>query len=218
MLSKFEDEIRPFITQEAGLLSGTLNDSISTALGQARSAAKRYPHDKFPFVLPMLLRCAVRLDLEQRALPTGWGIAGNSRLMGQLLLTHEEIPVDLRFLKERRRTRTGGVPHAGRNPSRQRVWSGDVAFPFSVSGVEAERTTILWVWDFAGAPTDESGGFTQRLVHTTAPGSYGRAVPCDLSLDLLPGGGIFDRLVFKGGDDSTDFFHVELDETAEDED
>ena len=215
-MSKFEQEIRPFITQEAAALSGTLTESMATAMGQARVDSRRYSHKEFPHVMPLLLRCAMRMELEDYALPPGWTVSGNSKLMGQLLLTHEERAVDLRLLKERRRTYSGGVPPAGHNRARRRAWSGDIAFPFEVEPTEAERTTILWVWDFVGEPHHEDAGFSQRLVHTLAPGSYGRAVPCDLSLDVLPGGGIFDRLEFAGGEDSTDFFHVQLDETAED--
>jgi hypothetical protein len=217
-LSKFEQEVRPFITQEAGVLSGTLTEGMATAMGQARADSRRYPHKKFPHAMPMLLRCGMRMELEKQPLPAGWKLAGDSRLMGQLMLSHPELAIDLRFLKERRRTYSGSVPAAGRNPARRRAWSGDIAFPFEVESTEPERTTILWVWDFVGEPHDEDTGFTQRLVHTIAPGTYGRAVPCDLSLDLLPGGGIFDRLEFAGGEDSTDFFHVQLDETVEDGD
>lgn len=217
-MSRFEQEIRPFITHEAAAFSSTLTESMATAMGQARIDSRRYPHEDFPHVMPLLLRCAMRMELASYALPTGWEISGNSRLMGQLLLTHSELAVDLRLLKERRRTYAGGVPPAGRNPARRRAWTGDITLPFEVDAAEPERTTILWVWDFVGQPHDEDGGFTQRLVHTLAPGSYGRAVPCDLSLDLLPGGGIFDRLEFAGGEESTDFFHVQLDETAEDGD
>lgn len=199
-------------------MSGPLNESMATAMGQSRADSRRYPHARFPHAMPMLLRCAMRLELEKAALPPGWELAGDSRLMGQLLLSHPNLAIDLRFLKERRNTYPGGVPVAGRNPARRRAWSADIPLPLHVNVVEPERTTILWVWDFAGKPDDEESGFSQRLVHTTAPGTYGRAVPCDLSIDLLPGGGIFDRLEFAGGDDETDFFHVHLDETAQDGD
>ena len=217
-MSRFEQEIRPVITQEAAALSATLTESMATAMGQARVDSRRYSHKDFPHVMPLLLRCAMRMELEKYALPPGWELSGNPRLMGQLLLAQSELAMDLRFLKERRRTYSGGVPPAGRNPARRRAWSADIALPFQIDTNQPERTTILWVWDFDGEPHDEDTGFTQRLVHTLAPGTYGHAVPCDLSLDLLPGGGIFDRLKFAGGEDSTDFFHVQLDETAEDGD
>jgi hypothetical protein len=142
--------------------------------------------------------------------------------MGQLLLTNEEHGIDLRFLKERRRTYPGGVPPAGRNRARIAAYSNrDTPLPTlddDFATGEKERTTILWVWDLVGSLAEEHPAFTQRLVHTTAPGVYGRAVPCDLSLDLLPTGGIFDRLEFVGGETETDFFRVELDETIEDGD
>lgn len=221
-MSRFDDEIRPIITHEAAVLSGLLNDSLAAALYQAKSETKRYDFATFPFLMPMNLRCAMRLELEQAALPDGWAVGGNPRLMGQLFLSNEEHGIDLRFLKERRRTYPGGIAPAGRNPARIAAYSTrETPFPgleCDLDVPEIERTTILWVWDLAGSLADEHPAFTQRLVHTTAAGVYGRAVPCDLSLDLLPTGGIFDRLEFTGGDTETDFFHVELDETVEDED
>lgn len=220
-MSRFDDEIRPIITHEAGVLSSTLNESLASALSYARADTRRYPPKKFPHAMPMMLRCAMRLELEGVALPAGWALGGDSRLMGQLLLTNEEHGIDLRFLKERRRSYPGGAPPAGRSPSRIAAWSNrDTPLPSlgrdDLEIVEKQRTTILWVWDLAGSLAEEHPAFTQRLVHPTAPGVYGRAVPCDLSLDLLPTGGIFDRLEFPGGDTDTDFFRVELDETIED--
>ena len=222
-MSRFDEEIRPIITREAGVLSSTLTESLATSLAYARDDTRRYPPTKFPHAMPMMLRCAMRLELENVSLPDGWELSGDSRLMGQLMLSNKEHGIDLRFLKERRRTYPGGAPPAGRNPSRIAAWSNrDTPLPslgaqdFEVE--EKQRTTILWVWDLVGSLAEEHPAFTQRLVHTTAPGAYGRAVPCDLSIDLLPAGGIFDRLEFAGGETDTDFFRVELDETVEDGD
>jgi hypothetical protein len=223
-LSRFTDEVRPIITHEAAVLAGTLNDSLATALFHAKAETQRYRPEKFPHAMPMMLRCAMRLELEQADLPHGWALSGDSRLMGQLLLSNEEHGIDLRFLKERRRSYPGGIPTAGRNPARRAAWSNrDTPLPtlegddtFTLDGIE--RTTILWVWDLVGSLAEKHPAFRQRFVHTTAPGVYGRAVPCDLSLDLLPTGGIFDRLEFTGGELDTDFFSVELDETIEDGD
>ena len=223
MLSRFDREIRPVITDEAAALSATLHEAVAAGLALARTSARPFPHKKFPHLLPMNVRCAVRMDLEQRTLPRGWSLAGNSRLMGQLVLHNMDLGLDLRFLKERRRTYPGGVSPAGRNPTRQHAWREPEALPFTDEELEALTavetvTTVLWVWDFDGEPEDLKGGFTQRLVHTVEPGAFGRAVPCDLSLDLLPGGKIFDRLAFTGGQHETDFFAatVELGETVED--
>ncbi|MCK9824027.1 hypothetical protein NOCD_11080 [Nocardioides cavernae] len=223
-MSWFDEEMRPIITHEAAVLSATLNESMAVAVAHARDDTRRYPPRQFPHAMPMMLRCAMRLELERCGLPNGWELNGDSRLMGQLLLSNEEHALDLRFLKERRRSYPGGVPSAGRNPARIAAWSSrDVPLPTLGASeldtpTERQRTTVLWVWDLGGPLSDEHPAFTQRLVHTTSPGVYGRAVPCDLSLDLLPAGGIFDRLEFAGGDTDTDFFHVELDETAEDGD
>lgn len=213
-MSRFDQVIRPFVTHEAGVLSGTLNDSMAVALGNALSDLRRYPLDRFPFLLPMALRSAMRMELEKRTLPDGWEITGNSKLMGQLMLSHNEMATDLRFLKERRGSRGTRLPHAGSSPSRRKAWSGDIALPMELPSSDEPRTTILWVWDRVTSHDSEIPGFAQRLVHTLAPGSFFRAVPCDLSIDLLPGGGIFDHLKFEGGDDDTDLFAVQIDEAT----
>lgn len=224
MSNRFNDEIRPVITHEAAVLSGTLNDALAVALSHAKAETARYDFTRFPHLMPMNLRCGMRLELERVALPAGWELGGDSRLMGQLLLSNDEHGIDLRFLKERCRSYPGGIPTAGRNPARRAAWSNrDTPLPTLEDGdtftaVEEERTTILWTWDLVGSLAQDPPAFRQRFVHTTAPGVYGRAVPCDLSLDLLPTGGIFDRLEFAGGESEHDFFSVELDETVEDGD
>lgn len=204
---------------EAAALSATLHESVAAALGKARTETKGYPHKMFPHLLPMVTRCALRLDLEGRDVPVGWRISGDPTKMGQLLLANDALGVDLRFLKERRRGYPGGVPPAGSNWRRKRAWSSndEPLEGLDVDAPDAERTTILWVWDLDGPAEAADTGFTQRLVHTTAPGVYGRAVPCDLSIDIRPNGEIFDRLKFAGDPEDTDFFGVvELAETAED--
>ncbi len=223
MSNRFNDEIRPVITHEATVLSSTLNDALAAALGHAITETARYDLKKFPHLMPMNLRCGMRLELEKVALPTGWEVGGDSRLMGQLLLVNEEHGIDLRFLKERRRSYPGGIPIAGQNRARRAAWSNrDSPLPTLEDGdaftiVEREHTMILWTWDLVGTLAQDPPAFRQRFVHTTAPGVYGRGVPCDLSLDLLPSGGIFDRLEFTGGEAKHDFFStVELDETSED--
>jgi hypothetical protein len=217
----FETDIKPLVTAEAAVLSATLHECLALAIADGRTRNKGIPHDRFPFQLPMSVRCSLRLHLEARDLPQGWQVAGEPRQMGQLLLEQPDLGLQWRFLKERRSGYPGGVPIAGRNPKRRQVWSSDeldlrLPQPSEVPG-PPQMTTQLWVWDFDGAPDNPKTGFTQRLVHTLEPGVYGRAVPCDLSLDLLPQGGILDRLTFQGTDENTDFFSVELAETANDE-
>lgn len=214
----FRDDIRPVITAEAETLSPLLHECVAESLAASRRMVAGFDYSEHPVLLPMVLRAEVRERLKNRALPVGWGIGGDSRLMEQLKLTHAKHKFELRFLKERRRTYPGGIPTAGHNQSRRRVWRQQ-ELDLRVSAGFAEQTpvTFLLVWDLKN-PKDLDEGFTLRVVHTMEPGTYGRAVACDLSLDLLPGGGIFDRLVFVGDEEDTDLFNgVELAEEATDE-
>lgn len=223
MLSRFDREIRPVMNQHAAALAGTLHDGMAHALSTARRNTVGLPHEEFPHLIPMHLRCSLRVDLRERALPGGWVVSGDSTKMGQLLLANDDLGVDLRFLKERRRTYPGGVPVAGPNKARRYAWGAFANYDSPLIGLDVsvdeprERATILWLWDFDGPADLADSGFVQRLVHPIAPGVYGRAVPCDLSIDLMAGGQIYDRLKFAGDEEDTDFFNFELAETAEDE-
>ncbi len=72
---------------------------------------------------------------------------------------------------------------------------------------------LLLLWDFLD--TRKLDQFTLRIVHTLAPGVYGKAVPCDLIVDVRDGGTIFSHLRFPGSPEDDDFFIVEI---AEEED
>lgn len=213
----FGRDVRPQITAEAQRLAPHLHEGVAGGLGAARRRLAGLSHQSHPVLLPLVMRAEVRECLQARGLPEGWTITGESRLMEQLLLVHTEYRFTLRFLKERRRSYPGGIQPAGRNRARRDVWSS----PTLDLGPEFEPRvpdviTFLWVWDLQD-PHDLDGGFSQRLVHTVEPGVYGRAVPCDLSLELLPGGEIFDRLTFVGDPALTDLFAVEVDESQSDE-
>ena len=53
---------------------------------------------------------------------------------------------------------------------------------------------------------NEEAGFVMRVVHTIGTGSWGRATPIDLSVDLSPALGIEKHLRFNEEPQETDFF------------
>lgn len=209
-------DARPVITAEAHALAPRLHEAVAESLGAARRRLQGLDHSTHPALLPLTLRAELRDRLERSGLVNGWDVAGDPRLMEQLLLRHPDSGLVLRFLKERRRTYPGGVPTAGSNRARQKIWHQG-ALDLGIPGPDLGRVTCLLVWDLRD-PANLEDGFTLRLVHTLSAGTYGRAVPCDLSLELLPGGEIHDRLAFTGDNEDTDLFaradEVEIDETA----
>jgi hypothetical protein len=211
-------DVRSVITAEAEVLSPHLYECVAESLQAARRRLAGLDYSMHPIPLPMVLRAEARERLKQRVLPSGWEVAGESRLMEQLQLEHPGHLFELRFLKERRRAYPGGVPAAGPNSSRRRAWDQyALDLDLDVAAAAPTLTTFLLVWDLKNSKNLDDG-FTLRVVHPLKPGTYGQAVPCDLSLDLLPGGGIFDRLAFKGDAEDTDLFeNVEIAETANDE-
>jgi hypothetical protein len=76
---------------------------------------------------------------------------------------------------------------------------------------DADWTKLLLLWDLLDSQ-DIKSGFTLRIVHTLAPGTYGSAVPIDLSIPLDASGGSWESLEFSGGDDAENFFVVDIDE------
>lgn len=69
---------------------------------------------------------------------------------------------------------------------------------------------MLLLWDFLGPQSLEQ--FTLRIVHPLEAGEYGRAVACDLILDVKDGGEIFKSLEFTGSPGEDDLFsEIEID-------
>lgn len=210
-------DVRRAIEVQVEALGPILHAGVSTALVAAHKRRWGLDHERYPHLLPFLLRAELREFLEGNPLPKGWAIDGDPRMMGQLLLCNSDLNLEMRFLKERRSTHRGGVPAAGSNPARRRVWTAvplDLDLPQLAAGSEASRRAVpiqlLLLWDFVSlARLDQ---FTLRIVHTVSPGAYGRTVPCDLVLDVKDGGEIFERLEFTGSPDDHDFFSVEIDE------
>lgn len=201
---------RDSIATQAEALGPLLHAGMATSLVSSRSHTKHLRHEKYPHLLPLHLRSEFREYLEAETLPNGWTVGGDSRLMGQLMLVHRALGLELRFVKERRATYPGGVPHAGKNPARRKAWT-NAPIESPIPGLETfglvEPTKFLLCWDLVPGERDQ---FTLRIVHTTGSGRYGSRVPVDLILEVQDGGSIFTRLSFQGSDDEEDFFGVEI--------
>lgn len=202
-------EVRALIEEQAQALGLTLHAGMATSLAAARKRSAGLQHNRYPHLLPLILRVEFREYLELEGLPQGWEVGGDPRLMGQLLLRHPELGMEMRFIKERRGTYPGGVPIAGRNAKRRRVWTQEPLGEILRQDPSMQDPyNLLLCWDFAGeVPQDEFG---LRIVHTIGPGTYGSSVPCDLILDVRAGGDIFSRLKFEGSDDHEDFFSIDI--------
>ncbi|MEJ5946959.1 hypothetical protein WDZ17_16820 [Pseudokineococcus basanitobsidens] len=200
-------DLRSVITVQAQALSQAIYSGVATSIATTSMRAKGLEHTKYPHVRPLLVRAFLRehLESEEAELPPGWDVAGNARQMGQLLLQHQDLELNLTFLKERRSSYPGGVPTAGSNTARRNKWLNpplDIALPEPPIEGEADACQLLLLWDFAA--NDE--GFTVRIVHPRGPGVYGEAVPCDLVLELKPHGQIYTRRRFEGSADEEDLF------------
>ena len=214
----FQDQVRPFITAQTTLLAPTLYDSVALAIDSAQGRMRGRDLTKYPAQFSGLVRMDVREDLEMRALPEGWAVSGDPRFMAQLLLVHEDQNLVLRFLKENR-ANAGRVPHAGPSKARRDVWSRrDIPFDYDFGTNDPdsdEPTTFLLLW----APIDRNNldlGFTLRVVHTVEAGEHVRGVTCDMEIELLQGGAIFDHLRFTGADEAGDLFRVDIAEENDD--
>jgi len=207
------DDWRRIVEAEATILGARLYEGMSVAIASADTRARGLTKTRYPHVRPLLVRCDLREYLESEPLPAGWRVGGNPGLMGQLILVHGDLGLRLRVLKERRKTYPQGVPPAGGNPARRREWQA--ALPITHNAARG-RVELLLLWDYS--KTDEAGAaFTLRIVHTTEAGVYGRAVRCDLDLEVVAGGTVFESLSFIGGDDDEDFFmEVDIDKAEND--
>jgi hypothetical protein len=206
------DEARRVIEAQAQALGPTLHAGMAVSLAAAGQRMRGLAHDRYPHLLPLTMRAEFREYLEREAVPNGWALGGDSRAMGQLLLQQSELGLEMRFVKERRRSYPGGVPTAGSNSARRQRWTQgplDFLIPDAPQSV-INPVNLLLCWDFASR--EKLDEFRLRIVHTLAPGTYGAAVPCDLILDVEVGGNIFSRLKFAGSDDEEDFFNVEITE------
>ncbi|MGL4743129.1 MAG: hypothetical protein ACRCXL_01880 [Dermatophilaceae bacterium] len=208
-------EIREVIETQAKMLGPVLHAGAATSLAASEMRCRGLGHDMYPHLRPLTMRAEMREHLERDRLPHGWAVGGNPGLMGQLLLNHADLDLEMRFLKERRRAYPGGVPVAGSNGARRGRWVNDpldLMLPAQPADA-AQHLPLLLLWDFTDPRVRDE--FTLRIVHTLAPGIYGRAVPCDLIVDVQDGGTIFSHLRFPGSPEDDDFFVIEVAEEDE---
>lgn len=197
-------QVRTLIEEQARLLGPVLHAGAAASLITAQNRMRGLVHGKYPHLLPLTMRAEMREYLEAHPPVSGWTLDGDSRKMGQLLLAQPKLGLELRFLKERRRTYPEGVPVAGKNAARRAAWD-ELPLDWPVSSSSApDLVRLLLLWDFVDSVRPHD--FSLRIVHTTAPGVYGKPVPCDLILDVQAGGEIYRRLQFAGSPDEEDFF------------
>lgn len=203
-------EVREAVEVQARALGPLLHSGMAASLEGARARNVGLKHSKYPHLVPSCVRAELREFLESSPVPSGWRIGGNSRRMGQLDLENPDLGMSMRFLKERRRTYPGGVPTAGHNQARRQRWTSlplDFPLPQQVN-TDVDTLNLLLLWDFRKpGKLDE---FRLRIVHTLAPGTYGKPVPCDLIVDVEDGGFIFSQLKFAGSPEDDDLFKVEI--------
>jgi hypothetical protein len=212
----FSDSERSTILTETKRLAPRLYEVVAVGLAKSRSRLSNIDHREHPVLLPLLLRADMRLLLEREGLPEGWEVGGDSRLMEELLFINRDLGLEQRFVKERRRTYPGGIRPAGHSKASRRYYTNPTLDLGPNYELPAPTTvSLLTAWDLVDA-SDIDLGFTLRIVHPLEPGVYGRAVKSDLSIDLLPGGEIFDNREFLGSPDLGNIFD-EVEVAAEEE-
>ncbi|MBU1801525.1 MAG: hypothetical protein KKA97_04640 [Actinobacteria bacterium] len=210
------DPIHDMIAAEAKRLAPRMHEVVADALTKAAKRLAGLDRTKHPVLLPIVMRADMRVILEDIGLPEGWELGGNSRLMEQLLLINRSLGIVQRFAKERRRNYPGGIRPAGQNRSQHTFYSNDALdLGPEYADLRPAEINLLLAWDLIGAEVED--GFTLRVVHPLEPGVYGRAVPTDLSIDMLPGGEIFDNREFTGDPALGNIFD-EVEIAAEEED
>lgn len=210
------DDVRALIRVEARRLAPSLHEIVADGLTRSSKRLIGINRKEHPVLLPLLLRADIRGILDKRTLPEGWEVAGDPKLMEQLHFVNRALGIEQKFAKERRRTYPGGIRPAGHTHAGRRFYANPT-FDLGPEFEAAPPATINLVlaWDLIGEEVED--GFTLRIAHPIAPGVYGRAVPTDLSIDLLPGGEIFDKQEFAGSADLGNIFD-EIDLEAEEDD
>ena len=138
-----EDAMRSIIVNAVNELAPVLWAAQSAALAAANTRCRGLVHDKYPSLRPHLIRSELREYLEREHLPEGWVLGGDTRKMVQIYVRNETVC--LRYLKERRVTYPGGVPAAGRAPSRRAYWAPSL---FGPPGLPGGRLNLLLLWDY----------------------------------------------------------------------
>ncbi len=215
------DRVADLVLSRLQLIAPLLDEAMGGAILQAETRARGFDHARFPHTRPLNIRQDVRLALEAvQPLPDGWRIDGDPRKMGQLLLVDDVTGMTIRFLKAPY-SQPDQIPHAGPNPARRKAWSNEslqAALPSLgqvsslTSRVSLHGETFLLIWSYKDAQNREDG-YDLRIVHTRAPGAFGKATPCDLDL-VIPRGGLVneDDLRFVGSDEDGDLFTYDIPE------
>lgn len=208
------------VLDRVALIAPQLDEAMAGAILQAETRSAGFDHERFPHTRPMNVRQDVRLALEaEEPLPGGWQVAGDPRKMGQLLLVDPETGMTIRFLKAPY-SQPDQIPHAGYNPARRQAWTGrpldqrplpELGTSGRLTGTGALRgETFLVLWAYKDA-ADRTAGYDLRIVHTRAPGAFGKSTPCDLNLEI-PRGGIIneENLRFVGSDEDEELFAFDI--------
>lgn len=208
------EQMYRLVAEQARLLGPRLYEGMAVAIEAANTRARGLAPDRYPHLRPLITRAEAREYFERTGLPVPWRVGGNPVLMGQLYLDAPVCGLSLRMLKERRRTYPNGVPVAGSSNARVKAWQEPL--PFLVPAeLPRRRVELLLLWDYR-LGLDNQPAFTLRIVHPVEPGVYGRAVRCDLDLEVRTGGSIFETLVFTGDSDDEDFFEADIDRDEND--
>ncbi len=199
------------IKSAISVIAPQLTEVMAVGVAESERRCAGIKHNIHPYLRPSMMRAIVHGELVTRMLPEGWDVVGKSRQNGQILLACPDM--SFRFLKENIRLHPGGTPPAGHNIARKayyrnplleaNLFSGDEGIP------EPIRAIILWDWIDRD---DRDRGVTSRVVHTIGEGSWGSAVPCDLSLPVVNETGFYEHLQFDGDDEDVDFFQASISE------
>ncbi|KGN37276.1 hypothetical protein [Knoellia subterranea] len=212
------DDMRRRVERCADAVSVELYDGVTTGVASALAMLRGLPNSgDYPHLLSLNARAFMREHWLGHGLPAEWSVAGNPRLMGQTMLVNTHENIEMRLLKERRRTYPGGVPVAGASTARQGAWRQPaLGLTLPAQPVSDDCIRLLVLWD--AAQIHGEFGITLRVVHTLEPGWFGSKVPLDLSYEIKPTGGIFDMLRFRGDAQDEDLFaEIEREENEGDE-
>lgn len=189
-------------------LASPLYDGLAHSLAFSNKHNARFSFEEQPHLWSLTARAEMREYYKNEPLPAGWAVAGDPRLMGQLLFSNDELGLDLSFIKENRRVHRGGLPPAGAGATRRKRWASPALFELEGTFARADRIVMLHAWDYG---TDDDGNvdlntFKTRIVHTTEAGVFGRSVSCNFFFNILPMGGLHTTQRFDGDASEEDFF------------
>jgi hypothetical protein len=215
------ESLRSLLESKMTALAPVLHPGMAGALVSSRERLVGVDRQLYGYLHSHLIKILLREALSAEDLG-GWQVTGNSKLSGQTLLEQPDLGIKMRVGKENRRVHPGGVPPAGRTRRQRAHYADDrqlvLDFPLEEPVWPAKTPINLHLlWDYGreedGCVNYES--FSLRAVHTTAPSSFGQAVPLDLSFEIKSPDTVFVHSRFDGDDADEDLFSFELDENGE---